>query len=130
MIGYQPPLLVIADGRVFQHPDQHLAESGATLAAAALGVLGPVEVLHFEEGFVLSLFVTLGIPSTGFRAVAYSLAHDRPSFVRPLVWVVLGLNVTPVIHTRRRRRQRPSCIGRRGGPGVPALCRGPGPRCR
>ena len=81
----QPGFLVLTGGHVLQHPDHDLAEGGTTLAAAALGLLGPVEVVHLKVGFVLALGVAFGKAGTGFWAVAYPLAHDSPPLVRPLI---------------------------------------------
>ena len=66
----QPCFLLLAGGHVLQHFHEDLAEDGAAFAATALGVLGPVEVVHFEVGFVLTLRVALGIAAARFCTVA------------------------------------------------------------
>ena len=43
--GNQPSMLILTSGHVLQHPHQDLAEGAARLTAAALRVLGPVELL-------------------------------------------------------------------------------------
>jgi len=76
--GDQPAFLVFAGGHVLKHLYQDLPEGGATLAAAALSVLGPVEVVHFGVGLVLALGVALGIAGAGFRTVADGCGHGAP----------------------------------------------------
>jgi len=68
--GDEPAFLILAGDHVVQQFHQVLAKGGAGLAAAALGVLRPVEVVHLEVGRVLALGVALGIAAARFRAIA------------------------------------------------------------
>ena len=78
MIGYQPSILVVPGGHVFQQSHQDFAEGAARLTSAALGVLGPVKVAYFEVSLVLSLGVPFGIAGTRLWAITYLV---RAAFV-------------------------------------------------
>ena len=77
----QAGLLVLTGGHVLQYSYYDLAEGGATFAGTALGVLGPVEVVHLEVSFVLALGVALGIAGAWLWAVAGWCAHGSPPMV-------------------------------------------------
>ena len=81
----QPRFLVLTCGHALQHPDHDLAEGGATLSGAAFGVLGPVEVVHLEVGFVVALGVALGIAGTWLLTIAGWGGHGSSCMDRALV---------------------------------------------
>ena len=114
-------------------PPQFINGSGAPWPTWAVGARtlrrsscrAPKQILS-SSGFSPDLLASL--PSPGPEIIGHiTLPVSRLFLARFRRGSGVGLIVSLVIHTPRRRRRRPACTGRQGVPGGPALYRGPGP---